>query len=137
MVPPLICAPGHTPRPTSQRRKYMDIAGHWQALLWGSCAHFMGLTVVRCCPPLSPGVRPPVCPHPDGPALISCYRAATPVCCPAMSGAALSSAPAMCDFASVISLADKRKAMRTGLITAALTLIPAVAFAHTGAGDAH
>ena len=27
--------------------------------------------------------------------------------------------------------------MRTGLITAALTLIPAAAFAHTGAGEAH
>jgi urease accessory protein len=27
--------------------------------------------------------------------------------------------------------------MRTGLITAALTLIPVAAFAHTGAGDAH
>ena len=27
--------------------------------------------------------------------------------------------------------------MRTGLITAALTLIPAAAFAHTGAGEVH
>src|SRR5262249_13180637 len=118
-----------------------EIYGHSRTLasaIMGKLCPFPGPT---CRPLLSPIVPwrppPPVCPHPDGPALISCYRAATPVCCPAMSGAALSSAPAMCDFASVISLADKRKAMRTGLITAALTLIPAVAFAHTGAGDAH
>src|SRR6476646_5666027 len=34
-------------------------------------------------------------------------------------------------------LADRGTTMRTGLITAALTLIPAAAFAHTGAGEAH
>src|SRR6201987_6272847 len=34
-------------------------------------------------------------------------------------------------------LADRGTTMRTGLIPAALTLIPAAAFAHTGAGGAH
>src|SRR5258708_11814179 len=43
----------------------------------------------------------------------------------------------MWDFAAAILLADKGTTMRTGLITAALTLIPAAAFAHTGAPDAH
>ena len=37
----------------------------------------------------------------------------------------------------MILLADRGTTMRTGLITIALTLIPAAAFAHTGAGEAH
>ena len=37
----------------------------------------------------------------------------------------------------MILLADKGTTMRTSLITAALTLIPAAAFAHTGAGEPH
>jgi urease accessory protein len=43
----------------------------------------------------------------------------------------------MCNFANHDLLADRGTTMRTGLITAALTLIPAAAFAHTGAGEAH
>src|SRR5689334_12009240 len=35
----------------------------------------------------------------------------------------------------MILLADRGTTMRTGLITAALTLIPAAAFAHTGAEE--
>src|SRR5262245_64004983 len=48
----------------------------------------------------------------------------------------LSGAPVMCNFANS-DFAREGTTMRTGLLTAALTLIPAVAFAHTGAGDAH
>src|SRR5260370_8916402 len=65
------------------------------------------------------------------------WRAGTSRAMTTMSGAPLSSTPPMCDFAAAILLADKGTTMRTGLITAALTLIPAAAFAHTGAPDAH
>jgi urease accessory protein len=52
-------------------------------------------------------------------------------------GALLSSTPVMCNFANHDLLADRGIPMRTGLITAALMLIPAAAFAHAGAGEAH
>src|SRR5262249_61507761 len=52
--------------------------------------------------------------------------------------ALLSNTPPMCNFwRTMILLADRGTTMRTGLITIALTLIPAAAFAHTGAGEAH
>src|SRR6266446_4019187 len=69
--------------------------------------------------------------------LATTWMAGTSPAMTTMSGVPLSSAPPMCDFAAAILLADKGTTMRTGLITAALTLIPAAAFAHTGAPDAH
>src|SRR5260370_29163582 len=46
--------------------------------------------------------------------------------------------PLMCDLAPT-TLFDRKQGttMRTGLTTAALTLIPTAAFAHPGLGDAH
>jgi urease accessory protein len=43
----------------------------------------------------------------------------------------------MCNFANDDFPRRQGTTMRTGLLTAALTLIPAAAFAHTGVGDAH
>jgi urease accessory protein len=56
----------------------------------------------------------------------------------AMHAAPLRTTPLMCDFAPII-LFDRQQGttMRTGLTTAALTLIPTAAFAHPAIGDAH
>src|SRR5262249_61333673 len=49
----------------------------------------------------------------------------------------LSGTPVMCNFANDDFPRRQGITMRTGLLTAALTLIPAAAFAHTGVGDVH
>src|SRR5919204_1623085 len=93
----------------------------------------------------SPSNAPDV-PHPGGPVPIRRPGCVAAVCAPThlYAGGAdeqralLSNTPPMCNFwRTMIFLANRGTTLRTGLITAALALIPAAAFAHTGAGEPH
>src|SRR5262249_28941032 len=85
-------------------------------------------------PPLSTGVRTSFLPASGRTcSILSCSKTLAGL----RSGMPLSGTPVMCNFANDDFPRRQGTTMRTGLLTAALTLIPAAAFAHTGVGDVH
>src|SRR5262249_21310528 len=88
-------------------------------------------------PPLSTGVRTSFLPASGRTCSILSRAQQNSRSARLRSGMPLSGTPVMCNFANDDFPRRQGTTMRTGLLTAALTLIPAAAFAHTGVGDAH